>query len=325
MEASKTAPPPRFLRIPLELRKQIYDYILSDLDGIEGTDREMYRRSWPSGLRDYLSMLLTNQQIHDEIPEALYCRTWTISVTHQDLGFLGVYYRAYKIDHGRAIDEDPSHLKTPFPSTFPFQHIKHLKVRFRGTRYPENRYSELMNITNSSLIWNLLLGNLRLLGNLLKSMTERRTSFGKFSFLFDDEAEFWMEDKFHLDPSELPKVLQSLQDSVRNFESCDLRLIDIANQDFEVMSMARQCGSAIIGTRREDNQGESCSAEDDSNGDLNLVTNSTPEPVIHRDHLSGMVTLHFSRYVQGARTGAGCSCIEREKMRLGGRALICAG
>lgn len=306
MKATTTTPP-WLLLLPLELRKQIYDYILSDLEGISGAD---HRRHWPSAPRDYLAMLLTNRQIHDEIVETLYSRTWTISITCQGLIFLGIRHKAkWKSQKlRRNIDEDPSNLDKPFPTSFPFHHIKHLRVRFRHTLYPRNKASKMMTTAKNNLIWRRLLGfkdeliwrrllgYLRLLGTLLNQITENQPSFRKFGFIFVKTRKRYKEDEpVHLDSSAMLQILEPLRDNVRNFESCELCLMDCTDEDPNVLRIARECGSAIISKRGVDNPSDICLKKDDSNDNLTLAANRSSGPVIHRNRRRGMITLQFTR------------------------------
>jgi len=123
---------PSFLLLPFEIRQQIYDYGLSDLDALDQqpaiSPPSCQKSRFYRTLKGYSAIILVNRQVHWKILDAFCFRTWTIFIKWEGLWFLGRRYCNTDECNEHQIDAALFDHRSGFPISFPFHPMEQLRV-----------------------------------------------------------------------------------------------------------------------------------------------------------------------------------------------------
>ena len=307
---------PALLLLPREIREHVYHYLLAELDLI---DARIANGSfgnfsdYPPILRIYLNMLRVNRQIHEEFLDAFCSRTWTIFVNWKGVRFRGRHYRRQSKFYNDEIDQVLYHSRSSFPTSFPFYRVKQLRIKIQSAVNPYSDDGHLFGTTNPSYPWEQLGRYLQALGGLLKDIASRHRSCKKFLLDVDESTEpglarccdwehraAWCYDCSRApstNPRDIRNLLEPLERNVRNFEICDLRLGGWIVEFPEIMTLAQDCGRAMLersdASEKQEFFVESGNLEDVTTSPGQCRLPSSTNPVIDITHTGSMVVMRF--------------------------------
>lgn len=274
MAKNRSLPP--FLRLPLELRQQIYSYILPDLPIIETTidernqgylEKERHheylsrayeyafttprrdRRDIPlryDRQRSSIDVLCVSRQVYEEATAYLYSRTFVISVSAVCITFLMEEYQSLPWcdvawNNGR---EPQYRLIYYFDRQFPISRVRELMIRVNAPiiETPRSGSLELLYeefARHMISVCELLRRRCRKVKSLPKITVELPPRFVK-GMAFDDGYE-------NIRPACIENALRIMRDTVSRVKGCRIMNVEDWEEVFpDIARLAEECQRAVV-------------------------------------------------------------------------------
>ena len=236
------------LRLPLELRDQIYGYLLPDVDEIcikPGFKENVYHEGdieWFDRFFDlrrdgdscYPAVLAVNKQVNTEASRIMWNRIYTITVSPNCIEFLGVQYPIAPYSQILSTglgprNQLPNQLHA-FPVAFPFHRARALRVGVMNTEFRARIDQEQFEL------------QLKELSQVLGKIGQKDLPLKKL--MIDLCA--WGDGPHFTDLADITKLFRAFEHCEKIAKFCEVKLGDWVMTSPEVILMARTLGHRII-------------------------------------------------------------------------------
>ena len=233
-----------FLRLPLELRDQIYGYLMPDVDEVctkPGFKENVYHEGdieWFDNLfelrRDgdycYPAILAVNKQVHAEASRIMWNRTYTIRASPKSIEFLGAEYPLAPYNHIAG-----PHIRLPnqlddLPVAFPFHKARAIRVQVMNSVFP------------GWVAWEHIGLHLKELSRVLEKIAEKDLPLNRL--IIDLCA--WGDGSHFTEIEDIMTLFSAFEPCDRIAKFCELKFADWVTTSPEVVLMARTLGRRII-------------------------------------------------------------------------------
>lgn len=287
------------LRLPLELRDQIYGYVLPNVDevcikpGFKENVQHEGDIEWFDNLfelrRDgdycYPAILAVNKQVNAEASRIIWNRTYTITASTKCIEFLGAEYPIAPYNHIPGPYNRLPNQRDEFPVAFPFHKARAVRVRVVNSGYP------------GGVLWGPFGFHLKKLSRVLERIREKGLPLKRL--MIDFSA--WGDGPHFTDMADIITLFKAFEPCESLARLCDLTCGDWATTSPQAVLMARTLGRAIIYRCPLDEKGI------DNTGALTLRTGpAASEP----DHENGDLILLVQERLCGCGEGHELICTE---------------
>ena len=232
------------LGLPLELRDQIYGYLLPDVDEVcikPGFKENIYHEGdieWFDDLfelrRDgdycYPAILAVNKEVNAEASQIMWNRTYTITASPKCIEFLGAKFwvAPYSQIHG-GYNQVPDRLDA-FPVAFQFHRARAVRVRVMNSGFPGWMASRHFGL------------HLRELSKVLEKIAEKDLPLKRL--IIDLCA--WGNRPHVTEMADIMALFSAFEPCGRIAKFCEMKLGDWVTTSPKVVLMARTLGRAMI-------------------------------------------------------------------------------